>query len=191
MLGRLGLLIGLILPLWGAGFAPQAAAQTIAGSIVQSPVLIVDSERLYLESDFGKRAAQQIEAAGTALTTENRKIEAELAAEEKVLTQKRASMEAAEFRVLADAFDQKVQETRRVQDAKNRALNQELDEDRVKFLNAVAPVLQSIMQEAGAAVVFDRRTVFLSSNAVDITSGAIERVNAILGDGSDGAGAGD
>ena len=39
------------------------------------------------------------------------------------------------------------------------------------------------MREAGAAVVLERRSVFIASNAVDITRVAIERLNATIGAG--------
>ena len=48
------------------------------------------------------------------------------------------------------------------------------------FLNAAIPILEQIMREAEAAVVLERRSVFIGSNAVDITRIAIERLNATL-----------
>ena len=70
--------------------------------------------------------------------------------------------------------------TRETQDSKSRALNTELDERRVVFLNTALPILEQLMVEAGAAVVLERRSVFIGSNAVDITRVAVERLNAAL-----------
>jgi len=89
-------------------------------------------------------------------------------------------MDPVEFRGLADAFDEKIQKTRRAQDAKGRKLNTDLEERRVVFLNAAVPVLEQLMREAGAAIVLKQRTVFISSNAVDITQIAIERLDLVL-----------
>ena len=63
-------------------------------------------------------------------------------------------------------------------------MNQDLEKRRVTFLNATAPVLEDLMRASGAAVILDRRSVFLSATAVDITDDAIERLDAVLGDGS-------
>ena len=164
--------------------APAAQAQQATPGRVQSPVLIIDTDRLYTDSQFGIATAQEFETRGAELGAENRRIEAELTAEEKALTERRPSLEPAEFRTLADAFDEKVQATRRTQDAKTRALNQDLEKRRVTFLNATAPVLEDLMRASGAAVILDRRSVFLSATAVDITDDAIERLDAVLGDGS-------
>lgn len=161
--------------------ASPADAQRIGP--VQSPILTIDSERLFAESAFGRRTVEEFEARGAALAAENRRIEEELAAEEQALTEQRATMEPADFRALADAFDAKVQNTRRTQDAKTRELNQGFEERRGVFLTAAAPVLEGLMRDSGAAVIMEKRSVFLSSNAIDVTRAAIERLDAVLGDG--------
>ncbi len=159
---------------------PAVLAQSAPGGVVQSQILTIDTERLYLDSDFGKAVAAEFDAKGAALAAENRQIEADLTEEERALTDQRPNMEPAAFREAADAFDTKVQATRRAQDAKTRALNQELEERRVQFLSAAAPVLEDLMRQTGAAVILERRSVFLSANAIDITNVAIERLNVVL-----------
>lgn len=151
---------------------------------IQSPILTVESDRLFSESLFGQRVAQEIEAESAVLSAENRRIEAELTEEEQRLTERRADMEPQAFRALADAFDEKVQDIRRTQDGKARALNQRTDGDRVVFLQAAAPVLERLMREAGAVVILERNNVLLSLNATDITDLAIERINTAIGDGA-------
>ncbi|MBL4767554.1 MAG: OmpH family outer membrane protein [Rhodobacteraceae bacterium] len=150
----------------------------------QSPILTIEPDRLFNESDFGKRVIRQLEAESAVLVAENRKIEAELTAEEKTLTERRASMEPTVFRALANAFDEKVQETRRTQDTKTQELSLLRDANRRIFLQTARPILEALMRDAGAGVILDRDTIFLSANATDITDLAIERINSVLGDGS-------
>lgn len=186
MRGIKAFLIIAALGLSGAGAAvaqeqvpPQGPvlAQQPNRVIVQSPVLTVDTDRLYQDSNFGRQTAREFEGKGAELAAENRRIEAALSAEEQMLTDRRSVMKPAEFRVLADAFDAKVQETRKTQDAKTRALNQELEDRRVAFFNAAVPVLEQLMRATGAAVILERRSVFISVNAVDITQEAIQQLN--------------
>lgn len=170
--------------------APTVAQQTAAPSglgrgTVISPILTIDSERLFLESAFGKRVAAEIEQKGAELTAENRKIEAALETEERELTDKRATLPAEEFRELANAFDLKVQATRQEQAAKGRALNELLDQERDVFLTAAAPVLERLMREADAAVILERRSVFVSASAIEITDDAIALLDETLGSGAD------
>ena len=153
------------------------------GSIV-SAVLTIDSDRLFLDSDFGKRVVAEVEAKGAVLATENRKIEADLEAEEKRLTTVRATMSSEEFRTLANEFDEKVQQTRQVQATKGRALNALLDQEREVFERAAAPVLERLMRSADAAVILDLRAVFVSASAIEITDDAISLLNETLGSGA-------
>ena len=101
---------------------PSGAGGFQRGTI-SSPVLTIDSERIFIESDFGRSVARQIEAEGSALAAENRQIEAALEAEERALTDQRAELSPEDFRELANAFDEKVQQTRRDQAAKGQAIN--------------------------------------------------------------------
>lgn len=176
-------LFAAVLAVLCAVFPAPAPAQQLG--LVQSPILTIESDRLFSESAFGRRVAQSIEEEGEALAAENRRIEAELTAEERELTEMRPSMDPLEFRALADAFDARVQQIRRTQDGKARALSQRDDEARVRFLQAAAPVLEAMMREAGAAVILERGSVFLSANATDITEIAIERIDEAIGEGSE------
>lgn len=162
---------------------PQAAPAQQIG-LPDSQILTISPERLFQRTLFGQRIDREIEAQSQELAAENRRIEAELMAEEEELTRQRPSLEPAEFRGLADAFDKKVQEIRLQQDAKARTLTQKLENNRRLFLTSIRPVLGAIMQETGAAVILDRASVFLSANAADITDLATMRIDAELGDGA-------
>lgn len=161
-----------------------AAVQAQQLGLVQSAILTVSADRLFAESSFGRRIAREIEADSAVLAAENRRIEAELGAEESDLTERRAGMEPSAFRILADAFDEKVQEIRRTQDAKARALGKRGEAAQVEFLNVARPVLEALMRDAGAGVILERSSVFLSANATDVTDLAIERIDAAIGDGA-------
>lgn len=163
--------------------SPPLAAQQLGLS--NAAILTISSERLYAESAFGTRIAAEIESESAVLASENRRIEAELTEEEKALTEQRSGMDPTEFRALADAFDAKVQSIRREQDAKARALVQRGDEARGAFFRTARPVLEELMRVSGAGVILERSSVFLSANAVDITSLAIARIDATIGDGTD------
>ena len=147
-------------------------------------ILTVDSEALFVQSAFGKRVARDLEVSGQALEAENRQIEADLQDEEQDLTTRRSAMTPAAFRAVADAFDTKVQRVRSEQNAKARSLQQLADEQRGQFLGVAGGVLEALMIEVGATVVLDRRQVFLSARAIDITETAISRIDAAIGAGT-------
>ncbi|MDP4990271.1 MAG: OmpH family outer membrane protein [Marivita lacus] len=152
--------------------------------VVQSLILTVAPDALYAQSDFGQRVVREIEADSVEIAAENRRIEAELTAEERELTELRDSLAPADFRARAEAFDEKVQRLRREQDEKARAVGQRSDDARRALLTAAQPILLQLMIESGAVAVLDRRSVLLSVESVDITDEAIQRVNAEFGAGA-------
>lgn len=152
---------------------------------VRSPVLTIDPDVLFQESLFGQRVMAQVEAETAAFAAENRQIEQDLTEEEQSLTDRRPTMEVEAFRAAAAAFDEKVQSIRQARDAKERSLEQIEIEGRDRFLTAVQPVLGRLMLERGAAVILDRRSVFLGFGAIDVTQEALEAIDAEIGDGTD------
>ncbi|OUS21912.1 hypothetical protein A9Q95_02320 [Rhodobacterales bacterium 59_46_T64] len=164
--------------LGGAGFSIGHPDETL-----QNSVAVIDLDRLFLESAFGGRVARDFETRRAALMAENRSIEAALVEEERKLTEDRAGLAPADFRALADQFDEKVQRIRREQDVKVAALGQDNEAAQRLFLRAADPVLTDLMQEIGAGVLIERRYVLKLLDRVDVTALAIERVDAAIGTG--------
>ncbi len=162
--------------------APAAAEGPVARAL-QSPVLVLRRDALFDSSAFGKAARERFEAASQELLKENRTLEAALEAEERDLTAKRATLPADEFRVLAEAFDTKVEGIRSARDARSRDLTRGLEEDRQRFLKAAIPILAQIMAEHGATVILDQQVVVVSLDAIDITADAVRRIDAAIGKG--------
>jgi len=160
----------------------ERAAGQFQEGVPQSPLLTIDSERLFVQSLYGRRIAQELEAERAGLIDEKEAIEEALEAEEQSLTDRRPSLPQAEFQMLAQAFDAKVQEARRAQDIKSRELGQKREEARAAFLNFSLPVLAEIVREANAVAVLERGTVFISADSIDITDLAIARMNDRVGD---------
>jgi len=160
-----------------AGVAPaQESRQPL-----RSPILTLDQERLFTESKTGRAVLQRLEADSADLAAENRKIEAQLVAEERALTEERSKLAAEEFRAKAEAFDDKVVSIRRAQDAKARTLAQRRDADQQAFYREALPLLAELVRERGAVAVLERGTVILSAEQVDITDAAIALIDARIG----------
>ncbi|MBV1866829.1 MAG: OmpH family outer membrane protein [Marinosulfonomonas sp.] len=157
-------------------FANPVSSQDLGLTI--SPILTIDSDRVYGASLAGQRIGAELEASLQQLVRENRRIEAELETEERSLTEQRATLPADEFRALADAFDQKVQQIRDEQDTKQRELQSLRENDRRAFVDAISPILSAIGNERGALLILERRDVVLSADSIDITSEVIARINA-------------
>lgn len=145
------------------------------------PILTLNQERLYANSLFGQRVREDLEAASADLVAENRRIEAELVSEESQLVTDRATMEPAEFRVLAEEFDARVTGIRRAQSDKRDALQRAADAERTRFFELAFPVLFALVEETGALAILNQNAVILSSRAIDVTEQAIARIDAEIG----------
>ncbi|MEP5155114.1 OmpH family outer membrane protein [Planktotalea sp.] len=164
-------------------FVGQASAQSSGFSLPDIPVLTIEPDLLFANTRFGQRLSKDIEARVAQHAGENRRIEKELADEESELTGLRETMDAVEFRALADEFDQRVMMARNEQDVKARAIASLSEQAQRGFLQAIAPILEEMMIENGASVILDRRAVFLSADVSDITTEAIIRIDQGLEDG--------
>lgn len=181
---RHGLVLVAALWLPAVASAQQAAPVTPPpATVAPPPVLVVNQDALFEQSAFGRAAQARLEAASAALVAENREIEAALEAEERSLTERRATLPATEFRALAEAFNVKVEGIRKAQDAKSRSITRARDEDRQRFFTAAAPVLADLLRESGAVVILDQGQVVLSLDRIDVTAPAIKRLDAQIGTG--------
>jgi Skp family chaperone for outer membrane proteins len=182
--GLLRAALGIAICLLALGVARAAMAQdsqvTGTDPAPVSSILVVDQDRLFTESAFGKATLERERVATRALEAENSKIEAGLIAEEQDLTTRRATLPAEEFAALASAFDDKVERIRFEQDTKARDLTRAREEDRQAFLRAAGPVLGELMGEKGAVAVLEKSSVILSLTTIDVTDDAIARVDAVL-----------
>ena len=159
--------------------APQPAAP-LAPAPAPAAVLLIDTERLFLESAYGQQLRAAIEAEAEALNAENERIVAELTAEERRLTERRPTMEPEAFRAEAAAFDARVQDIRRERDARESALQLARSNASTQFFERVRPIVGQLMIERGASTVIDSRSVFVTVRSVDITQAAVARIDAEL-----------
>ncbi len=165
---------------WVLMAVPLAAQQ----GPVNPQILIIDSERLYFETLYGRRLARDLAEQAAAVQAENDRIVETLTEEERSLTLRRPDMTPEEFRAEADAFDEMVQEVRRARDAKNTELQAASTAARAEFEERVQSVIIDVMLERGALMVMDQRNVILSVRAANITDDLIVRIDAALGDGT-------
>lgn len=174
----------ILILLIGVSGGQAARAQQLG--VVQSDVLVIDIERLLAETGYGRRLQSEIETARDRLIARNERLASELEAEERALTEARATTAPEAFRDLADAFDAKVTELRRESEQLSRELERRRDLAPIQFMRVVQPVLNDVLKEADAVVLMDVRSVLLSAEVADVTDVAITRIDAQIGEGPAG-----
>ncbi|GAW35620.1 outer membrane protein [Roseovarius sp. A-2] len=174
-------LIGLLALALGS---PDAAPAQQLG-VVNSDVVVIDSERLLTETEYGQRLQREVQEERERLIAHNERVAAQLEEEEQSLTEMRGTVPAEEFRDMADAFDAKVTELRRESETKSRELERRRELAPLQFMRVVQPVLADLLNEADAVAMLDRRGVLLHADVADVTDLAISRIDAQIGAGPD------
>ncbi|MBE2277377.1 MAG: OmpH family outer membrane protein [Rhodobacteraceae bacterium] len=178
--GLIGTILAVALLLGAGTSLAQEAAANPAASAATAGILTLNQDRFFAESAYGKAADAAYQAENAALLAENRRIEAQLEAEERELTERRKTMAPADFAPLAAEFDTRVEEIRGAQDAKSRSIGQRHDDRRRRFFEAAVPVLAQLLSDEGAVAILSNQAVVLSLSAFDITDEAILRVDSLL-----------
>lgn len=180
-------LVGLLAALAAGPVRSQDAGDvTPQDPVVVAPVvLVIDYDRAFSQSMFGQRVVAEFSQAARALEAENTRITQELQAEEQELAARRPDMAPADFREAAEEFDARVQVIRATQDAKETTLQSAREELLTVFISTADPILATFMQDRGAVLLLDRRSVRLFAQSVDITDDAVRAIDAEIGDGAD------
>lgn len=157
---------------------PTAATVQEVAAPPQAGFLVLNQERILTDSRLGQAILSEEEAARDRLRAEARKIDSAFEAEERRLTELRPTLAPDEFRGLADAFDERVVQARREQDARSAALAQDFDQRRRQFYAEAAPVLVSLMERFDALAILDENSVLLADQTLDITDAVIAALDA-------------
>lgn len=177
----LGLLVVL---LWSTTVSVAQEETTTTTRTISLPILVIESDRLFADSEFGKRVVRDRIEAERALAEENGIVAAELEQEELTLTEQRKTMEPAEFRAAAELFDQKVQDSRDRQIGKQLAIAQSAEAEQRRFAEALNPVFSKVLNDFNALIIMERRSAFAVREILDVTDLMIQEANRILGDGA-------
>lgn len=165
-------------------FGAMAGTSVLAQAVPNYPVfrdtpevVSVNRERLIQQSAFGKALIDSLSVQQKTLVEENEALAEDLEREERELTEVRKTLSSEEFAPLAEAFDEKVKETRRSQDQKAVELAQALEGARFRFFRQAERVIAQLMQENGIVFVLDETVVWISQGG-DVTNLVIERLDA-------------
>lgn len=170
---------------WGALFFIFLIMIGQGAGAQQTPILTIDLTRLRFETLYGQAINAQLQKLTDELRSENDALQTSLEQEEREIKERRDSLPLQEFRVLAEEFDIKTTKIRTEQRNKLRALSDRRAEFDTKFIDDIRPVLQDLMAEKQAYVIFDENAAFIAIPSTDITAEAVVKINVVLGPGGD------
>ena len=144
--------------------------------INKSTVLVLSQDDLFKKSVAGRALLKVFEEKQALLFSEASKVEQDFILEEQKLTDQRLIVTPADFQVLADEFDSKVEKMRKFRTNKDKKLQQDFIRWRKKFVQIVLPIVRELMAQYEASVVIDtiNRGLIYDQN-IDVTDIIIKR----------------
>lgn len=166
---------GLALASWTLS-APVATAQA-------TTVVIIDTQRVLIESAGGRDMAQKLEVIGQAIQSELSTERDALETEGKALQGRMSNLSrealAADTALQSQfaAFQRKQQVFQQKTAIRDREFQQTRSTALAEFDQALGPLIQQVAAERGAQLVLDRTTAIYSDPALDATNLLISKVN--------------
>ena len=140
-------------------------------------ILVVDLDRAYEISIYGKSMREQFRKDNQDVAAENTLILNALKDEELQLTEDRANLSAEEFAAAAAAFDAKVQKIRSARLEEIRQVDEQFKGLKPQFFKRIEPFFDLIMQQFNATVILEKSSILRSIEGIDITELLVERVD--------------
>ena len=146
--------------------------------INKTSVLVLSQDDLFKKSVAGRALLKVFEEKQALLFSEASKVEQDFILEEQKLTDQRLIVAPADFQVLADEFDSKVEKMRKFRTNKDKKLQQDFIRWRKKFVQIVLPIVRELMAQYEASVVIDtiNRGLIYDQN-IDVTDIIIKRLD--------------
>ena len=152
-------------------------ALPVTGAAQSSDILIVSRRRLLHET----RHAQMLKSAEDTMTAELQRqvdaVKARLNAEEQELARLRHTLPREELEQRVAAFDHWVRMERRRAQQHATNLQNAFRAERLKLVEAIGPVLESIRVARGANAILNADQILVAASEIDVTDEAIAHFN--------------
>lgn len=170
-------LLSLALAAPSAAGAQQAAPAAPAGPI---KIAVIDTEKILLSSQAGKKALADLKKLQEAKENELRTKAQELKDLQSKITEGRLSLAQDKLADLSKQYEEKEIALRRLQDDATRELNKKRDEMLAAIDGRVMPVINQAGKDLGYTLIFRKfeSGLIYADEAVDITNVIIQRLDA-------------
>jgi outer membrane protein len=165
--------------------AAPAAAQPAAQPPAAAPggaikIAVIDTEKILLSSQAGKKALADLKKLQEQRETELRGKAQELKDLQTKISEGRLSLAQDKLAELSKQYEEKEITLRRQQDDATRELNKKRDEMLAQIDNRVMPVINQVGKDLGYTLIFRKfeSGLIYADEAIDITGTIIQRLDA-------------
>ena len=183
---RLAMAAGLIIGAAATGAAhaqgaPAAAVRPSAAGPIK--IAVIDTERILLNSQAGKKAVAELKSAQEQKEREIDRQQKEIRDLQAKIDDGRLSLAQDKLAEMEKQLEDKVITARRMQDDANRELQKKKDDVLGSVDQRVMPVINAVGKELGYTLIFRKfeSGLIYADEAVDITPVIIQRLDAAQG----------
>lgn len=161
--------------------APAAAARPAAAGPIK--IAVIDTERILLNSQAGKKAVAELKTVQEQKERELDRQQKEIRDLQTKIDEGRLSLAQDKLADMEKQLEDKVITARRMQDDANRELQKKKDEILGSVDQRVMPVINQVGKELGYTLIFRKfeSGLIYADEAVDITPVIIQRLDAAQG----------
>ncbi len=159
--------------------APAAAQQPgAAGGPIK--VAVIDTEKILLGSNTGKKALADLKTLQEKMETDGRGKQQEIKDLQAKLTDGRLSLSQDKLSEMEKQMEEKVVALRRFQEDANSELTKKRDQVLAQIDQKVMPVINQVGKDMGYTLIFRKfeSGLIYADEAVDITAAVIQRLDA-------------
>lgn len=162
-----------------------ATAQAPAASNGAIKIAVIDTEKILLSSQAGKKAVADLKKLQETKENELRTKAQELKDLQTKLSEGRLSLAQDKLADLSKQYEEKEIALRRLQDDATRELNKKRDEMLAGIDGRVMPVINQAGKDLGYTLIFRKfeSGLIYADEAIDITNVIIQRLDAAAGQG--------
>ncbi|HEV2847198.1 MAG TPA: OmpH family outer membrane protein [Thermoanaerobaculia bacterium] len=163
--------------------APAAAQQAAPAAGGTPKIAVIDTEKILLSSQAGKKALADLKKLQEAKETELRARAQELKDLQTKITEGRLSLAQDKLAELTKQYEEKEISIRRAQDDASRELGKKRDEMLAEIDKRVMPVINQAGKDLGYTLIFRKfeSGLIYADEAIDITSVIIQRLDGAQG----------
>jgi outer membrane protein len=160
--------------------APAAAQQPAAAAAGAIKIAVIDTEKILLSSQAGKKALADLKKLQEQREGELRGKAQELKDLQTKISEGRLSLAQDKLAELSKQYEEKEITLRRQQDDATRELNKKRDEMLAQIDNRVMPVINQVGKDLGYTLIFRKfeSGLIYADEAIDITATIIQRLDA-------------
>ena len=141
---------------------------------------VIDINKILADANAAVKAAEEIEEIAIEIENEIKLSDEEIIKEQNLLVESQSIMAPEAFEAKRSEYESKIQTYNSERQSKLMKIDELIAISRNDILNAIKPILEEISNEKGITIIWEKTSIMLNAEKMDITNEALKRLNKSL-----------